>query len=454
MVNKFEIEGEWRNVTQSDWIHGKLTFDPESRISISIFGSFTEDSIPFMHHNIDLALGKTPIGTITLVDLEFKSFKSNRNFGVISTYNVTFIFKGIHVQSKDDLFFSEATFSTFNLEPWFNPPNMTIKHNFDDWSFGIEGRSTSINNIILNNNITLNIYHDTSLKSENDLNRHIIEKFTDLNLSYNSKENWLKIWEDIKCFVSFISFCTNEQSYPTKFVLNDNSFTQKIGRSVRNIPVEVYFPTTFFNSGSIHSNPIDHIIPYSIVEEKLEDVLNEWFQLYKSFNIPINLINSRLKLKRLFNENRFLDVAHAVEVFHRLESDITKFPIDYFEKLKNTAIEAFQELKKERDWMEQLLRYANEPNLRQRLKDLINRYELDFLFEDNKAKKDFINRAINTRNYYTHYDSSIKSFKATGAELIFVTRMLSAILYSCIAAKLSINQLKSRKIIKEMLERL
>ncbi|MEX0315693.1 MAG: HEPN domain-containing protein, partial [Allomuricauda sp.] len=109
---------------------------------------------------------------------------------------------------------------------------------------------------------------------------------------------------------------------------------------------------------------------------------------------------------------------------------------------------------KDRDWMEQLLRYANEPNLRQRLKDLINRYELDFLFEDNKAKKNFINMAINTRNYFTHYDSSIKHLKASGPELIYTTRLLSAILYACITAKLPIDRSKSRRIIQEMMERL
>ncbi|NAY92667.1 hypothetical protein GTQ34_12135 [Muricauda sp. JGD-17] len=454
MINKFEIEGKWSNATKNDWIHGKLTFDPETRISISIFGSFTEDPIPFRHHKIDLVVGKTPMGVFTLVDLDYRSFKSSRNFGTITTYNVTFIFKGIQVQSKDDLIFREASFSTFNLEPWFNPPNMKIEHNFEDWSFKIEGRSTSMDDIILNGDITCNIYHDASLKPENDSNRHIVEQFTELNLSYVSKENWLRIWEDIKCFVTFISFCTNEQSYPTKFELKDNAFIEKIGSSTRNIPVEVYFPTTFFHSGSIHNNIMDHIIPYSIVEENFDVVLNEWFGLYKTFHIPINLINSRLKSKRHFTENRFLDAAHAVEVFHRLESDMNKFSIEYFEKLKNAAMDAFPEPNNDRDWMEQLLRYANEPNLRQRLKDLINRYELDFLFEDNKAKKNFINMAINTRNYFTHYDSSIKPLKASGPELIYTTRLLSAILYACITAKLSIDRSKSRRIIQEMMERL
>tara|TARA_R110002020_G_scaffold466534_1_gene689142 strand:- start:2016 stop:3377 length:1362 start_codon:yes stop_codon:yes gene_type:complete len=453
-VNKFEIEGKWRSVAQNDWIHGTLSFDPETRSSISLFGSFTEHTIPFLNHKINLVVGRTPIGDFTLVDLDYRSFSSNRNFGTITTYNITLIFKGIQVENKDELIFSDVSFSSLNLESWFNPPNLTIQHNVDDWSFKLEGKSTAIENFKLKEGILLNIDHDVSIKPQNYSNTHIIEKSTDLNISYNSRQNWLVIWKDVQCFVSFISFCTNEQSYPTKLILKDNVFTEKIGDSTKIIPVELFFQTTMFHSGSSQNEPRDHLLPYSILRDNFQFILKTWFELYETFQIPINLINSRLKSKRFFNENRFLDAAHALEVFHRLDSNINKFPADYFYKLKITAMSAFADSKKDREWMEQLLRYANEPSLRQRMKDLIDKYDLDFLFEDNKEKKDFINMAINTRNYFTHYDSSIKSHKASGAKLIYITRTLTAILYLCITAKLAIDESKSKRAVKDMLERL
>ncbi len=142
-------------------------------------------------------------------------------------------------------------------------------------------------------------------KPQNNSNTHIIEKSTDLNLSYNSRQNWLVIWKDVQCFVSFISFCTNEQSYPTKLILKDNVFIEKIGPSTKTIPVELFFQTTMFHSGSSQNEPRDHLIPYSILQGKFQLILQTWFKLYETFHIPINLINSRLKSKRLFNENRF-----------------------------------------------------------------------------------------------------------------------------------------------------
>lgn len=453
-MNKFEIEGKWRKITQNDWIHGTLSFDPETRSSISLFGSFTDQTLPFLHHEISLVVGKTPIGDFTLVELDYRSCSSNRHFGSITTYSVTFIFKGIQVENKDQLVFSEVSFSSLNLESWFNPSNLKILHNFDDWSFKLEGKNTMIDSFTLKEGIRLNIDHDVSIKPQNNSNTHIIKKSTDLNLSYASRLNWRVIWKDVQCFVSFISFCTNEQSYPTRLILKDEMFTEKIGSLAKTIPVELFFQTTMFHSGSSQNEPRDHLIPYSILQGNFQHVIQKWYKFYETFQIPINLINSRLKSKRLFNENRFLDAAHALEVFHRLDSNINKFNTDYFEKLKITAIGAFAESKKDREWMEQLLRYANEPSLRQRLKDLIKRYELDFLFVDCKKKKHFINIVINTRNYFTHYDSSIKSHKASGAELIYITRTLTAILYSCITTKLDIDGSKSKRIIMDMLERL
>lgn len=453
-MNKFEIEGKWKNVTQNDWIHGTLSFDPERGSSISVFGSFSEHPIVFVRHQVGLVVGKTPMGDFTLLDLDYRSFSSNRHYGTITSYNVSIIFKGIQVDSKDELIFNEVTFSTLNLDSWFNPPNLTIHHNFDDWSFTIDGRSTELGAIPLNDNILLKVYHDVSIKPQNNSNNHIIEKFTDFNFTYITPQNWHAIWENIQCSISFISFCTNEQSYPNKIVLKDSSFTKNIGTTTIKVPVELYLQTTLFHSSSSPNNSRDHLIPYAILKDNFHLVFKKWFELHATFYIPINLVNSRLKSKRKFNENRFLDAAHALEVFHRLDSNMSKFTPEHFEKLRFTAINAFSKSKNDREWMEQLLSYANEPSLRNRLKDLIDRYNLDFLFEDNREKKEFINSAINTRNYFTHYDSSIKSQKASGTKLIYNTRTLTAILYLCITFKLDINRVKTREIIKEMFDSL
>jgi ApeA N-terminal domain 1 len=76
-----------------------------------------------------------------------------------------------------------------------------------------------------------------------------------------------------------------------------------------------------------------------------------------------------LYLDRLYLEQRFLNIAQAVESYHRRRSDKKDLSEEDHEKrLEKILAGTPQEYKK---WLSDKLKYSNELSLRQRLKDLL-----------------------------------------------------------------------------------
>jgi hypothetical protein len=90
------------------------------------------------------------------------------------------------------------------------------------------------------------------------------------------------------------------------------------------------------------------------------------------------------------------------------------------EKHKKRLEEVFITVpEKHKEWLEEELAYSNEPTLRKRLKEILNKYS-KITGSLIKNRKSFINKVVVTRNYLTHYDSNSKGQAAKGEELYHV----------------------------------
>jgi len=83
---------------------------------------------------------------------------------------------------------------------------------------------------------------------------------------------------------------------------------------------------------------------------------------------------------------------------------------------KNIVNKLIEHCPKERqEWLSEKLHYANEISLAQRIKDIIKPFK-SFLGTNNCRKK-LIRKIVDTRNYLTHHDESLKSKAAVGRDL-------------------------------------
>lgn len=92
-----------------------------------------------------------------------------------------------------------------------------------------------------------------------------------------------------------------------------------------------------------------------------------------------------------------------------------------------------------KDWLEDELKYANEPTLRTRLSELISEHR-DVLAENIPDIESFEALVVNTRNNLTHPSAATRKAIATGVELEIINAYLQMLLELCFLNELGLQR--------------
>ena len=98
-----------------------------------------------------------------------------------------------------------------------------------------------------------------------------------------------------------------------------------------------------------------------------------------------------------------------------------------------------------RKWLSEKLKYGNELSLRQRLQKIIKPFEK--FVGDARQRKKLIGSIVDTRNYLTHYDESLKSRAASGDKLIHLYLKMEAIFQLRILQELGFTQTEIKSVL-------
>jgi hypothetical protein len=132
-----------------------------------------------------------------------------------------------------------------------------------------------------------------------------------------------------------------------------------------------------------------------------------------------------------------MDCVRALESYHRSYYDNNRIPRQKFNELVESILNQVKLETDDNEWLKQRL-MGNEPNLRRRIKDLLERNKNKFTETIPKVSK-FCQNATISRNYYTHYDQKSKQKPLTGAELSELTLQIRGILISALLTDLGLN---------------
>ena len=174
------------------------------------------------------------------------------------------------------------------------------------------------------------------------------------------------------------------------------------------------------------------------IESKFSKIIENWMNLFSDFESVIILILRYFKNKFLFTEEKFIDVIKAIENFHRIEYNNERIPIKELDILIENILSQVNLNGDDLKWLESKL-IGNEPNLKHRIKELINNNKNKFTNDNSKNLKRLYYHATNSRNYYTHYDNEKKASALDGKELYDVTTKLFGLLISCFLNKIEIE---------------
>ena len=159
--------------------------------------------------------------------------------------------------------------------------------------------------------------------------------------------------------------------------------------------------------------------------------VQRWFDDYELFSPrSLALFFTVSSERKMFTNIRLLLAIQALEVFHRRTSTETVMPAEGFGSFVKGLIQTIPDSAERpmRDKLEGLYRYANELSLRQRLKSIIA--DLTEAFGEAPAgfSNAFLNKLVDTRNYYTHFSPELRNLVLNGEGMYWASRRVILLL--------------------------
>ncbi|MGK7957664.1 MAG: HEPN domain-containing protein [Crocosphaera sp.] len=208
------------------------------------------------------------------------------------------------------------------------------------------------------------------------------------------------------------------------------------------------------------------LFKFTNIRKDSNKVLNNWQKRKEELTSIIQLYLRLYYVPVRHTNDLFLNLAKAVEVFHRIYHEGKYCDDETFDKIKEELRKTFQsELIKHNikeyyhDSLLNKIQYWNEYSLKERLEDLLNDESFysclpDNFFSNSEDEHNFVRQVRDTRGRLTHPDSNKSKKKqsnhiVSGKELDQLNFKLRIILEICLLRSLEINSSDILKIIQE-----
>jgi len=125
-----------------------------------------------------------------------------------------------------------------------------------------------------------------------------------------------------------------------------------------------------------------------------------------------------------YSRQRFLNAMQSLEYLDRMAGHSAVLASDEFEARKKEILEGVQS--SIRSWLTEKLQYANEPNLRKRMKNIVLK-NVELLQTTVDEQDRLVDNAVKTRNYLVHLDSEAREGAILDGRLIELTDKAEAL---------------------------
>jgi len=415
-----ELRGRW-------WLPSKSTGEPSGTLflngregaRLSLEDSISGDTMPFEFADHPVILGNTLSGVaVTLCSCS--QTKSTFSFGVSSSeYRIKFVYVGHHFHSQHGIKLAAAYFWVHNGDEWVNRSGFSLPThvNIDDVviQYGrpkdiplhtAKSRSLSVG---------FSVYGPNYTKPQN---RVEIRQEAYLKIMRTRGKDLSRYLETYRAIEAFLSLAIKGPVYPRKVKVALTTDPKRL--------IDVFYAAV---TRPVSQVRLSHDMVFSLpdVVDKVEVMMRLWLRHWQRLKPACNIYLGVLYGKSLFMENRFLGMTQILETFHRrFIGGSYQNEADYLKCVYPQLVEAIpRDIEADyRNSLEAKLRYCYEYSLRKRIGDLLRRAPegivLLFLGTDSGARNRFVNRVVDTRNYFTHYTKELGTKAASDEELYWL----------------------------------
>ena len=447
----FEMRGIWWLPEQPEnQVPGTLKYTPDGGLVLELDGHLQTvggtQTVPLAVTHHELVLGTSNLGThCTLVKATKRGFSINATNEITHTevFTSEFAFFGQHFTAPGAIEFDDANIIFTSFTNWVNKhPFLTkvsenqskhvVEYNEpNDISFPLHSEQVSVYVQIVHN-LILNSTHGTSFLMEY---RPHLRLFTDKTIQYQEYHSI------IMHILKLLSFFVGRSVYVESIVARH----PQSGNEVSIIYVQKH--------ADYKSNIPHHkmILSLDDIHDYMQHVVVEWFNKYQLIKPTIDLFLGLMSIPKIYLEFKYLALVQAIESYHRATMD-GKYMDDSIWKKLIPEIEASipsHLTESHKSSLKSKIRYGNEYSLRKRLKEVIDSVGPSIRkmlhIYTTKETKVYVDRIVDTRNYYTHYSDNLKNIITPG-ELPAEVFRLWLLVYVIIAKEIGVpeNIIESR----------
>ncbi|PSL23716.1 ApeA N-terminal domain 1-containing protein [Chitinophaga ginsengisoli] len=432
MRDNFSHKGIWYIPANSEEeIYGTLYFDVDSGARLELHGNFSSNLSKQNGDYFDIIVGKLSSGKgVTLYKCWENSSSTNNAGYATSVWGISIVIIGDAIfETLEELRFSSAEMACHNLNEWIGTTGINIERN--DGGYDIRYSLPDKISFDIDNNV--NAHFGFSVKnlnpsrfsvSLNQLVSFVIEPLQG-DMHFDDLLKYLITFQD------FLTLCSYETSYPIRIHLQNNVIKWTFNGKEYPTHFDVHYAISAKSLSQRPRTIREFLVNYKDVEGNFDRVLKNWYACSKDIEPVINLLMETFYRVDRFDENRFLNVAQALETFHRRKRKNDVIPDDEhrnrLKEIMSVIPSGHEDFARGR-----LCFHSNEPTLHTRLADLVEEFNIETFAKILPDRLAFVKDVKNSRNYYTHYDESTKSKALKKKDLFGLTEKMKLLLIAAV----------------------
>ncbi len=239
---------------------------------------------------------------------------------------------------------------------------------------------------------------------------------------------------------NFVALGVGQPVIPTEltgYVLSepDVQATEGPGPEPRKHSVRIYYRLAQSPTDK-ERHPAKMLFTLTDAQNRLQGILTSWFSKRDALEPVFDLYFGAVYNRRSFIEQRFLSLMQALETYHRRTTTTTDLPPEeHSDRINSILADTPQEFRR---WLTAKLTYSNELALRQRLRDVLAGCPA-VVGKLTSNKRAFVSRAVDSRNFLTHFDPQLKARATTGIDLQPMVVTLQALVELCLLRELGFD---------------
>lgn len=398
-------------------IPGTLSITDGGDIELEVIGLFDE-SIEALNGNDDLRRIVGHIENDGLVTLDNCFYRvKNISFGGISKSLVCVnkALVGVAYETGESVSFNTFIFSVEGIDEWVGISGIKVNNFYESKTAKIEYTPPEEITINLNNGMQLFIRFSWTYPGyPNQTEAKITQKIYFDLVSTEERElnDFIFIAHKI---TTLLCFSIDKTVCIEHVTATANSISRDIGDGKsKPVSIKIYYPSLPYSKEEPKIEWRRMLFRYGNIANNAEKVINNWIDAYDKIGVALDLYFSTTMGAQKYLDGKFLALAQGLETYHRRISNEKMMDEEKFQNL----VKSLHDLcpKENQEWLAGRLKHGNEIAFTKRIKSIIDPFKAIAWSSAERGK--IIRNIVDTRNYLTHFDESLKPKAVSGIDLL------------------------------------